>query len=64
MISATKTDELLQFIDALDDYSVFVGVDTQEYFEEYEQSDQCLYSPTKEEYLEYSASLENDQVRD
>lgn len=64
MISTTKTDDLLQLIDATDDYSVFGGVDTQEYFEQYEQSEQRSYSPTEEEYSEYLAMIGNDQVRD
>jgi hypothetical protein len=64
MINAHETDDLLQLIDTSDDYSVFGGVDTQEYFEQYEQSGQSSYFPTEEEYLEYLAMIENDQARD
>lgn len=49
--------------DDFDEYLVFGGIDTQQYFEQYEQSEQRSHSPTEEEYSEYLASLENDQVR-
>lgn len=67
MIGAAKKQSrefMPKELDSSDEYLVFGGTYTEEYFEEYEQSEQCSYLPTEEEYAEYLASLENDQARD
>jgi hypothetical protein len=63
MISAAKMQVsilITEEIDSSDEYLVFGGAYTEEYFEQYEQSEQCSYFPNEEEYSEYLASLENE----
>ncbi len=50
------TVDFLQFVD---EFSVFGGVETQDYFEQYEQSGQYSDTLTEEEYLEYLADIAN-----